>query len=88
MALTTKMKIRMLQRGFTQRSIAKSLGIKPEAVYQEMSGRRVSQRVRDAIIEAFGWPEKKIWPKGIAPVAQRYSAKGKTKQAPEPKHAE
>jgi lambda repressor-like predicted transcriptional regulator len=73
MPMSTQLKIQMLKRGVTQRSIAKSLGVTPEAVYQEFAGHRHTERIRKAISEAVGWSERRIWPSahGRKPPAEK-----------------
>lgn len=70
MAMSVALRVRMMQRGVSQRTIAQALGVTKEAVYQEFSGRRVSQKIRDEIMKQVGWPAKKIWPNGHRPYRQ------------------
>ena len=80
MAMSVALRVRMMQRGVSQRTIAQALGVTKEAVYQEFSGRRVSQKIRDEIVKQVGWPEKKIWPNGHRPYRTPRTAADKPAQ--------
>lgn len=62
MAMSRELRIQMLKRGVTQRSIAKELGVSHECVWGVFEGDRKNPVVRAAIVKAVGWSEKKIWP--------------------------
>jgi DNA-binding XRE family transcriptional regulator len=57
-----KRKLRMMERGVTQQKLADKLGVTQEAVSSVMRGRTRTPRIRAAICQALGWPERRIWP--------------------------
>ena len=50
------------EKGVSQASIAKMLGVKPPSVHNVITGRRATPRIRQAIALALGLSESELWP--------------------------
>ncbi|MFA5075613.1 MAG: helix-turn-helix transcriptional regulator [Candidatus Babeliales bacterium] len=55
-------RIAMIRSGVTQSGLARELGVTSQALYQIISGRQTSQRIREKIAERIGIDIKRIWP--------------------------
>jgi len=58
----TEIKIALLLKGITQKSIARSLGVSLAAVNMVVNGRQRSNRVEGAICKAVDVPKSKAFP--------------------------
>jgi transcriptional regulator with XRE-family HTH domain len=58
----TNRKILLLRAGTTQKDIALSLGVTPQAISMEMAGRKKSRRIRQALCEVTGTTEREFFP--------------------------
>lgn len=55
-------RIAMIRAGVTQSVLARELNVTGQAIYQIISGRQTSQRIREKIAEAIGIDIQRIWP--------------------------
>lgn len=55
-------RIAMIRAEVSQSAIARELNVTGQAIYQIISGRQTSQRIRAKIAEAIGIDIQRIWP--------------------------
>ena len=55
-------KIIMLKAGLSETAAARSLGVKPQAVHNEIAGVRASRRVREGLCELTKTTPEEFWP--------------------------
>ena len=60
-ATKREIKIRLLERETSVPQIARKTKVTPEAIYQALRGEIKSDRLRNAITSALGWPASRIW---------------------------